>query len=70
MNLVELLEKSQQLQEQINAGGDINTEELSKQLESIMNKIYEIIDDDSKWIEVTPSELEELNNSEIEENEK
>lgn len=70
MNLVELLEKSQQLQEQINAGGDINTEELSKQLESIMNKVYEIIDDDSKWVEVTPSELEELNNSEIEENEK
>ena len=69
MNLVELLEKAQQIQEQINAGGEINAEELSKQLESIMNEVYEVIDDDSKWVEVTPAELEELNNTEIEENE-
>jgi len=65
MNLIELLEKAKQLQEQINTP-DANVEELSKELESIMNEVYDIIDDDKNWIEVTPSELEELNNEETE----
>lgn len=69
MNLIELLEKAQQIQDQINGGDNVNTEELSLQLESIMNEVYEIIDDDSKWIGVAPAELEELDNTEIEENE-
>jgi hypothetical protein len=65
MNLIELLDKAKQIQEQINTP-DANTEELSKELESIMNEVYDIIDDDKNWIEVTPSELEELNNEETE----
>jgi regulator of replication initiation timing len=65
MNLIELLDKAKQLQEQINTP-DANVEELSKELESIMNEVYDIIDDDKNWIEVTPSELEELNNEETE----
>ena len=69
MNLIELLEKAQQIQDQINGGDNVNTEELSLQLESIMNEVYDIIDDDSKWIGVAPTELEELDNTEIEENE-
>ncbi len=65
MNLIELLEKAKQLQEQINTP-DANIEELSKELEGIMNEVYDIIDDDKNWVEVTPSELQELNNEEIE----
>ena len=65
MNLIELLEKAKQLQEQINVP-DANVEELSKELESIMNEVYDIIDNDKNWIEVTPSELKELNNEETE----
>ena len=65
MNLIELLDKAKQLQEQINTP-DANVEELSKELESIMNEVYDIIDDDKNWVEVTPSELEELNNEETE----
>ena len=65
MNLIELLDKAKQIQEQINTP-DANTEALSKELESIMDEVYSIIDDDKNWIEVTPSELEELNNEETE----
>jgi hypothetical protein len=65
MNLIELLEKAKQLQEQIIVP-DANVEVLSKELENIMNEVYEIIDNDKNWIEVTQSELEELNNEEIE----
>jgi hypothetical protein len=65
MNLIELLDKAKQIQEQINTP-DANTEALSKELESIMDEVYSIIDDDKNWVEVTPSELEELNNEEIE----
>jgi hypothetical protein len=65
MNLIELLDKAKQIQEQINTP-DANTEALSKELESIMDEVYSIIDDDKNWVEVTPSELEELNNEETE----
>ena len=65
MNLIELLEKAKQLQEQITAP-DANVEILSKELETIMNEVYEIIDNDKNWVEVTQSELEELNNEETE----
>ena len=65
MNLIELLEKAKQLQEQINTP-DANIEELSKELENIMNEVYDIIDNDNNWVEVTQSELEELNNEETE----
>ncbi len=65
MNLIELLEKAKQLQEQINTP-DANIEALSKELEDIMNEVYDIIDNDNNWIEVSQSELEELNNEETE----
>jgi NADH:ubiquinone oxidoreductase subunit E len=65
MNLIELLDKAKQLQEQI-AIPDANIETLSKELETIMNEVYEIIDNDTNWVEVTKAELEELNNEETE----
>jgi hypothetical protein len=65
MNLIELLDKAKQLQEQITVP-DANIETLSKELETIMNEVYEIIDNDKNWIEVTKAELEELNNEETE----
>jgi hypothetical protein len=65
MNLIELLDKAKQIQEQINTP-DADTEALSKELEGIMDEVYSIIDDDKNWVEVTPSELEELNNEETE----
>ena len=49
MNLIELLDKAKQIQEQINTP-DANTEALSKELESIMDEVYSIIDDDKNWI--------------------
>ena len=45
MNLIELLDKAKQLQEQITVP-DANIETLSKELETIMNEVYEIIDND------------------------
>ena len=65
MNLIELLDKAKQLQEQITMP-DANIDVLSKELESIMNEVYEIIDNDTNWVEVTKAELEELNNEETE----
>jgi hypothetical protein len=65
MNLIELLDKAKQLQEQITVP-DANIETLSKELETIMNEVYEIIDNDKNWVEVTKAELEELNNEETE----
>jgi NADH:ubiquinone oxidoreductase subunit E len=65
MNLIELLDKAKQLQEQITVP-DANIETLSKELETIMNEVYEIIDNDTNWVEVTKAELEELNNEETE----
>jgi hypothetical protein len=65
MNLIELLDKAKQIQEQISTP-DADTETLSKELEGIMDEVYSIIDDDKNWVEVTPSELEELNNEETE----
>ena len=65
MNLIELLDRAKQLQEQI-AIPDANIDVLSKELESIMNEVYEIIDNDKNWVEVTKAELEELNNEETE----
>ena len=65
MNLIELLDRAKQLQEQI-AIPDANIDVLSKELESIMNEVYEIIDNDTNWVEVTKAELEELNNEETE----
>ena len=65
MNLIELLDRAKQLQEQI-AIPDANIETLSKELETIMNEVYEIIDNDTNWVEVTKAELEELNNEETE----
>jgi alcohol dehydrogenase class IV len=65
MNLIELLDKAKQLQEQITIP-DANIDILSKELESIMNEVYEIIDNDTNWVEVTKAELEELNNEETE----
>jgi hypothetical protein len=65
MNLIELLDKAKLIQEQITAP-DANIDTLSKELETIMNEVYEIIDNDKNWIEVTQEELEELNNEETE----
>jgi hypothetical protein len=65
MNLIELLDRAKQLQEQINTP-EADIDALSKELETIMNEVYDIIDDDKNWVEVTKSELEELNNEETE----
>jgi hypothetical protein len=65
MNLIELLDKAKQIQEQISTP-DADTETLSKELEGIMDEVYSIIDDDKNWVEVTQSELQELNNEETE----
>lgn len=64
MDLQELVEKAQSLQHQIDNGGD--TEILSKELEEIIDQIYEVIDNDAvSWVIVSEKELEELNNKEI-----
>lgn len=64
MNLIELVDKAQSLQLQIEEGNDVET--LSKELEEIIDQIYEIIDSDAvSWVALSEKELEELNNKEI-----
>ena len=64
MNLTELVDKAQSLQLQIDEGNNVET--LSKELEEIIDQIYEIIDEDTtNWVVVSEKELEELNNKEI-----
>ena len=66
MNLIELLNKAEQLQLKLKDTelSESEIENASKELEELMDKVYEIVDNDNNWIEVTTeeNELEEPNN--------
>ena len=66
MNLIELLNEAEQLQLKLKDTelSESEVEKLSKELESLMDKVYEIVDNDNNWIEVTTeeNEPEETNN--------
>lgn len=65
MNLIELLNRAEQIQIQL-TDEDIDVTLLNKELEEIMDQVYTIIDDDKNWKIVSQAELDELNNEEIE----
>lgn len=65
MNLIELLNRAEQIQIQLTEE-DIDVTLLNKELEEIMDQVYTIIDDDKNWKIVSQAELDELNNEEIE----
>ena len=66
MDLLELLNKAEQLQLKLKDTelSESEVENISKELESLMDEVYEIVDNDNNWIEVTTeeNELEEPNN--------
>jgi hypothetical protein len=65
MNLIELLNRAEQIQIQLTEE-DIDVTLLNKELEEIMDQVYNIIDDDKNWKIVSQAELDELNNEETE----
>ena len=65
MNLIELLNRAEQIQIQLTEE-DIDVTLLNKELEEIMDQVYTIVDDDKNWKIVSQAELDELNNEEIE----
>jgi broad-specificity NMP kinase len=65
MNLIELLNRAEQIQIQLTEE-DIDVTLLNKELEEIMDQVYTIIDDDKNWKIVSQAELDELNNEETE----
>jgi hypothetical protein len=65
MNLIELLNKAEQIQTKLTED-DVDVTSLTKELEEIMDQVYSIIDDDKNWKIVNQTELDELNNDEIE----
>jgi|Laugresubdmm15sn_1035100.scaffolds.fasta_scaffold405543_2 hypothetical protein len=65
MNLIELLNKAEQIQTKLTED-DVDVTLLTKELEEIMDQVYSIIDDDKNWEIVNQTELDELNNGEIE----
>jgi hypothetical protein len=65
MNLIELLNKAEQIQTKLTED-DVDITSLTKELEEIMDQVYSIIDDDKNWKIVNQTELDELNNDEIE----
>jgi len=65
MNLIELLNKAEQIQTKLTED-DVDIISLTKELEEIMDQVYSIIDDDKNWKIVNQTELDELNNDEIE----
>ena len=66
MDLIELLNKAEQLQLKLKDTelSESEIENVSKELEALMDKVYEIVDNDNNWIEVTTeeNESEETNN--------
>jgi hypothetical protein len=65
MNLIELLNKAEQIQVKLTEE-DVDITLLTKELEEIMDQVYNIIDDDKSWEIVNQAELNELNNEETE----
>jgi hypothetical protein len=65
MNLIELLNKAEQIQTKLTED-DVDITSLTKELEEIMDQVYSIIDDDKNWKIVNQTELDELNNEETE----
>lgn len=65
MNLIELLNRAEQIQIQLTEE-DIDVTLLNKELEEIMDQVYTIVDDDKNWKIVSQAELDELNNEETE----
>jgi len=65
MNLIELLNKAEQIQTKLTED-DVDVTSLTKELEEIMDQVYSIIDDDKNWKIVNQTELDELNNEETE----
>jgi hypothetical protein len=63
MELIELLEKAEQIKLKL-ATPDLSELELtatSKELEEIMDQIYEIVDNDNNWVSVVKEIEKELN---------
>jgi hypothetical protein len=65
MNLIELLNKAEQIQTKLTED-DVDVTLLTKELEEIMDQVYSIIDDDKNWKMVDQEELDELNSEETE----
>lgn len=65
MNLIELLNKAEQIQTQLTED-NVDVTSLTKELEEIMDQVYNIIDNDKNWVMVDQEELDELNNEETE----
>jgi hypothetical protein len=61
MNLIELLNRAEQIQTQLTED-NVDVALLTKELEEIMDQVYSIIDDDKNWRMVNQEELDELNN--------
>jgi hypothetical protein len=65
MNLIELLNKAEQIQTKLTED-NVDVTLLTKELEEIMDQVYSIIDDDKNWEMVDQEELDELNSEETE----
>jgi hypothetical protein len=65
MNLIELLNKAEQIQTKLTED-NVDVALLTKELEEIMDQVYSIVDDDKNWKIVNQAELDELNDGETE----
>ncbi len=65
MNLIELLNKAEQIQTRLTED-NVDVTSLTKELEEIMDQVYSIIDDDESWITIEKEEWNELSNEETE----
>lgn len=65
MNLIELLNKAEQIQTRLTED-NVDVTSLTKELEEIMDQVYSIIDDDESWIAIGEEEWNELDSEETE----
>ncbi len=65
MNLIELLNKAEQIQTRLTED-NVDVTSLTKELEEIMDQVYSIIDDDKNWITIEKEVWDELSNEETE----
>lgn len=65
MNLIELLNKAEQIQTKLTED-NVDVTSLTKELEEIMDQVYSIIDDDKNWITIEKEVWDELSNEETE----
>ncbi len=65
MNLIELLNKAEQIQTRLTED-NVDVTSLTKELEEIMDQVYSIIDDDESWVAIEKEEWNELNSEETE----